>query len=123
MVLPRLQKLGPQALAVLRAQGKDPTSGGEAGRKRGQANARRARERAEWQAVHGDGAAERAIFRKEILPRLSGIPVRQIARAAGISLRYASMIRRGLHIPHPLHYAALERLSARESTAEPKPSQ
>jgi len=30
-----------------------------------------------------------------------------IVKAAGFSRHYASLVRRGLHVPHPVHYEAL----------------
>jgi hypothetical protein len=51
--------------------------------------------------------AEKGRFVREILPGLSAIPVRRIARQAGISLRHASLVRDGLAVPHPLHKDAL----------------
>jgi hypothetical protein len=41
------------------------------------------------------------------LPGLLHVPIRQIAKTAGISLRYASLIRRGQRVPHPRHWDAL----------------
>jgi len=48
------------------------------------------------------------VFRREILPRLHGLPLGLIARAIGVSEGYASFIRRGLRIPHPRHWDALK---------------
>lgn len=100
---------GPAALAKLRSEGNDPSHGGEVGDKRGHSNAKRAAERAGWEAGHAGGAAERERLEQEVLPTLAEVPLSRIVEATGISLRYASIIRRGLYIPHPLHYDALER--------------
>ena len=49
---------------------------------------------------------ERAHYVREILG-LSPVSVRRIARGRGISLRYSSLARRGLAVPHPMHNVAL----------------
>ena len=86
--------------------------GGDAAKKRGQSNARRARERQEWERKNDgvDVEAEKQRFASEILPRLKDVPVRRIVKTTGLSIRYASMIRRGLYTPHPMHYQKLEEL-------------
>lgn len=38
---------------------------------------------------------------------LQGVPLSAMMRATGLSLRYCSLIRRGLAVPHPRHWAAL----------------
>jgi hypothetical protein len=85
------------------AQGHDPAHGGKAKDKRAASQSKRARERAEWEAVHGDGRTEREHFIREIQPKLAGIPLRRIANTTGFSLRYASLVRDGEYVPHPVH--------------------
>jgi hypothetical protein len=84
--------------------------------KRKQSIADQAAERAAWEAAHRQVnlAAECARFRVEIQPRLdeTPLPVRAIADALGVNTAYASQIRRGVVVPHPMYYAALERLVA-----------
>jgi len=94
-------------LAALRASGDDPAHGGEAGQKRGASNRKRYAERAAWEAKHGDGQEERARFIREIQPKLADVPVERIAAATELTLPYASLIRRGRYVPHPMHCAAL----------------
>lgn len=101
---------GPEALAKHRAQGNDPAHGGKAKDRRAASQSKRARERAEWEAIHGDGQAEREHFIREIQPNLARIPLRQISGATGLSLRYASLIRSGKFVPHPTHYEKLIQL-------------
>jgi hypothetical protein len=112
VVLSRLADAGAKSFAKLHASGKDPSHGGEAARKRGRTNARRAREREEWIRLNSnvDVEAEKQRFDSEILPRLKNVPVRKIVKTTGLSIRYASMIRRGLYTPHPMHYQKLEEL-------------
>ncbi len=101
---------GPATLAKRREDGTDPAHGGEAGVKRGRSNAARAVERAKWEAEHGNGIEERQRFVNEIVSKLADVPLAAIQKAIGCSPRYASLIRRGLYIPHPMHYAALRQL-------------
>jgi len=112
VVLSRLADAGAKSFAKLHASGKDPSHGGEAARKRGQSNARRAQERREWERMNTDVEVEieKQYFVNDLLPKLRDIPVRRIVNATGLSIRYASMIRRGLYTPHPMHYQKLEEL-------------
>ena len=100
---------GPKALAELRAGGMDPAHGGEAGRKRGQRNAEHARAIEEWKGEPGNGVGD-SDFTRDILPRLQGVPLNALVQATGLSLRYCSLIRQGLKVPHPRHREALARL-------------
>jgi hypothetical protein len=93
-----------------RVNGADPSHGGEAAQKRGQSNARRAQDRAEWKKLGLDIVAERARFADDIGPKLTGLTVRQITEATGLSLRYALLIRDGRYVPHPVHYETLAAL-------------
>ncbi|MDP9363102.1 MAG: hypothetical protein M3Q10_02520 [Chloroflexota bacterium] len=103
---------GPKALAELRAGGADPAHGGEAGRKRGQRNAEHVRAIAEWESSR-DGSEAEIDFTRDVLPRLQGVQLSALMQATGLSVRYCSLIRRGLKVPHPRHWAALARLSGR----------
>ncbi len=120
IVVPKFAEAGPKNLAMLRAIGKDPSHGGEAAKKRGQSNARRAHERKQWEKDHPDInlEKERERFKKEILPYLAYIPLSRIIGATGLSKRYASMIRRDLYTPHPIHYQKLEELILLYNEAE-----
>jgi hypothetical protein len=66
--------------------------------------------RAETQAAEWDQAnpvpANPAVFQREILPLLQGVPLRRLVKATGLSLRYCSLIRRGEKVPHPRHWEA-----------------
>jgi hypothetical protein len=50
-------------------------------------------------------------YRREILPRLSKLTVKKIRLAIGVSHPYATLIKRGLKIPHPRHWLALAELA------------
>lgn len=107
---------GLEALADLRSKGVDPAHGKEAGRKRGARNAQRAREANQWNRAHR-GTVSPADFVRDIQPRLQAIPLSAISKATGLSRGYASMIRRGLYVPHPRHWAAFRRIG--EATNRP----
>jgi len=107
---PGFTRKGTAALETLRASGRDPAHGGEAAQKRGRSNARRAQDRAEWEALGLDIDSEKARFVEEIQPKLARLTVKQIENATGLSLRYALLIRDGRYVPHPVHYEALAAL-------------
>ncbi len=100
---------GPAALAAMRASGRDPAHGGEAGLMRGTRNAAHVRENAAWEATT-DGRPDPEEFRERLLPAIQRVPLSAIMEATGLSLRYCSVIRRGLQTPHPRHWDALARL-------------
>jgi CRISPR-associated endonuclease Cas1 len=100
---------GLAALERLKLEGRDPTHGGPAARKRGQAIADRKREIAEWEARYGQ-LVELTAFKREILPLIQEVPLSRLARATGLSLRYVSQIRRGERVPHPKHWSSFRNL-------------
>jgi hypothetical protein len=51
-----------------------------------------------------------AIFEKEIKPKLGSVSLLKTMRATGLSRTYYGMIRRGVRVPHPLHWEALGEL-------------
>ncbi len=108
--IPRFALAGQSALARQREAGDDPAHGGAAKGKRVASKERRARERADWEAVHGDGKTERERFVRGIQPRLAGIPLSRIVAATGFSVRYASLIRSGEYVTHPVNQAAIREL-------------
>lgn len=100
---------GPEALAELRAAGADSAYGGNAGRKRRRRNAELVRAIAEWERSGGGSGAE-IDFARDVLPRLQGAPLSELMQATELSVRFCSLIRRGLKVPHPRQWAALARL-------------
>ena len=72
-------------------------------------NARRAAERAEWEKLGLDVEAEKDRFVREIHPGLQAFSILEIVKATGFSPRYASLVKRGLYVPHPVHNEALAR--------------
>jgi hypothetical protein len=107
---PGFTRTGTVALEALRASGRDPAHGGEAAQKRGQSNARRARDRAKWEKLGLDIDSEKARFVAEIQPKLAGLTVRQIENATGLSPPYVLLIRDGGYVPHAVYYGALAAL-------------
>jgi CRISPR-associated endonuclease Cas1 len=53
-------------------------------------------------------------YREKIHPRLTGVTVRTLASALGISMPYASSIRSGKRSPHPRHWQTLAQLAGIE---------
>lgn len=96
----------------LRSKNRDPAHGRDAAKKRSETNRRQFKERKVWEDTHSPAEMKREQerFRKEILPTLALTPVSQISRASRLSLLYASIIRRGEVIPHPVHYGTLAAL-------------
>lgn len=121
-VLSSFTAAGPAALAGRRTEGRDPSHGGEAARRRGQSIAHRNQEWVAWEAVHGKPDPER--FQQNILPGLVGVPLSRMMQATGLSLRYCSLIRRGAYVPNGRHWDALRALASdddQQPTAEGSP--
>jgi len=51
-------------------------------------------------------------FRRDILPKLQGVPVRAIAEAMGGTISHGSKVRCGHTVPHKRHSIALKALSS-----------
>lgn len=67
------------------------------------------REKAEWERLHTSQDLQ-LDFLQDIQPALQCLPLSKIMDAMGLSLRYSSLIRRGLKIPHRRHWAKLAQL-------------
>jgi hypothetical protein len=50
-------------------------------------------------------------YKREILPRLTNLTVKAIRLTLGVSQPYATLIKRGLKIPHPRHWMPLAELA------------
>ena len=101
----RIVRAGLRVFETRKETGADPSHGGEAARRRGEKMGQGMDEIRAWEAQHPRPDPE--VFRREILPLLRTVPIRRIAHEAGISLRYASLIRRGEYVPHPRWWEAL----------------
>jgi hypothetical protein len=87
-------------------RGSDPTHGSTAAAARAKTNIERKRRAREWDETHGK-LVDMSAFQREILSVIQGVPLSQLQRATGLSLRYVSLIRRGERTPHPRHWQAL----------------
>jgi hypothetical protein len=85
---------GLKAIEQKRAAGNDPTHGATAAVRRADANVTRKREAREWDEQHGK-LVDVSAFQRDILPLIQNVPLSQLQRATGLSLRYVSLIRRG----------------------------
>jgi hypothetical protein len=97
---PRLARL-----ATLRAEGRDPAHGGEAGRSRGSKNASHIDKAATWEQDNPRPDPEG--FRRGILPGLRHCSPQAMADATGLSRPYCSLILAGQRVPHPRHWETL----------------
>ena len=63
-----------------------------------------------WDRHHGP--ADQQAYKREILPRLANVTLRQLGAATGLSKTTCSQIRRGLKVPHPRHWEGLRSVAA-----------
>lgn len=100
-----------KTLADQAAEGNDPRASDRAGRKRGDANADQHRRNREWmRGAESAAGHDQAWLLREVMPRLDGYSLSQIAKATGLSLAACSRIRAGTRVPHPRHWEALSEL-------------
>lgn len=98
---------GVRALTDLRAKGIEPVDDGARARM-GARQQERQREENEWNAAHPK-RAEPEVFRREVLPGLQGVPLRELARRTGLSVSNCARIRRGEAVPHERWWGVLDR--------------
>jgi hypothetical protein len=102
------------AMAVARAEGRDPSQTVEARAKRRESLvAAKAAER-EWEAGGGCPAITEQQLYEQVLPALNDVPLSKIERATGLANSSCSRIRRGNMTPHPRHWDALAALATAE---------
>lgn len=106
---------GPAALSRLMREGRDPTHGGAAARHRAESLARRRQKAAEWERTNR--RPDPAEFTQTILPGLQDVPLSRMVEVTGLTVRYCSLIRRGLYVPHPRHWEALKSVAALEENS------
>jgi hypothetical protein len=102
-----------ETLARLRADGRDPSHGGEVGRKRGATNARHYREAQAFERKAGDAMPYLETWSRDIFPRLAAVSVRSTAKATNLSTGYCSSIKKGLRVPHAVHWQKFGELVGR----------
>jgi CRISPR-associated endonuclease Cas1 len=107
---PAFRAGGPAKIAAMRAAGHDPTTTPAAQRRRANTASKQRKAAAAWR---DDGSLDRVDFRRDILPRLEGLPVRAIAEAMGASISHGSKVRAGVLVPHRRHWRALQQLSGK----------
>jgi CRISPR-associated endonuclease Cas1 len=99
------------AIAIARAEGRDPSQTVEARAKRRESLvAAKAAER-EWEAGGGHPAITEQQLYQQVLPALKDVPLSKIERATGLANSSCSRIRSGRMTPHPRHWDALARLT------------
>src|SRR5262249_60156293 len=116
---PHARHAGRARCAAPRRPGPPPPgSAGRAPSKRRQAIADKVCDRIAWETAHPEVilTAERRRYAAEILPRLQerNPSLRALTEGLSVSPAYASKIRRGDAIPHPMYYARLVELLAAE---------
>jgi len=83
----------------------------EAQARRAETQRRQHTARRAWRPSDLPGWLNEEIYRKNIQPRLVGVPVSTISRALGVSEPYAADIRAGRRMPHPRHWLSLASLA------------
>jgi len=106
-VISGFRAAGPAKIAAMRAAGHYPTTTPEAQRRRANTASKQRKAASAWR---DDGSLDRVDFRRDILPKLQGLPVRVIAEAMGASISHGSKVRSGLLVPHRRHWGALRKL-------------
>jgi len=64
-----------------------------------------------WNASDLPGWLDEETYKREILPRLTKLTVKAIRLRLDVSHPYATLIKRGLKIPHPRHWMPLTELA------------
>jgi CRISPR-associated endonuclease Cas1 len=105
------REAGIRGLAKARVERRDTSASGSGRWKMGATNAVRRKAEIEWDKGH-QIRLEPEVFLTEILPAIREVPLSQLMAATGLSLRYCSLIRRGLDVPHPRHWEALRRVGS-----------
>lgn len=72
--------------------------------------------RKEWSPTNQPGWLTQAVYETEIQPKLISASLSQLASAIGVSIQYASDIRKGTRRPHPRHWLALANLVSVQSS-------
>jgi hypothetical protein len=107
-VIPGFRAAGPAKIAAMRAAGNDPTTTREAQRRRAATASKQHKAVIAWR---DDGSLDRVDFRRDILLKLQGQPVRVIAEAMGSSISHGSKVRCGRLVPHKRHWKALANIA------------
>jgi hypothetical protein len=63
-----------------------------------------------WLPSSLPGWLTQSVYRETILPRLAEITVPALAKTMNVTEPYAAEVRKGRHVPHPMHWQALAQL-------------
>jgi CRISPR-associated endonuclease Cas1 len=96
---------GAARLRQLRAAGFEPMNS-DAKDRIARSQRERQREENEWNADHPEPRDPDG-FRRDVLPAIQGVPLRELARRTGLSVPYCGRIRRGVEVPHPRWWGML----------------
>jgi hypothetical protein len=99
-----------KVLAAQTAAGNDPRRSADVNRARGEAISDGHRRNRGWAREH-TGQRDEAWFKREIVPKLDAFSLKEIGKAAGLSLAACSRIRAGAKVPHRRHWEALRELA------------
>ncbi len=66
--------------------------------------------RREWVPASLPPWLTQSSYREIILPRLAEITIRSLARTMNVTEPYAAEVRKGKHVPHPMHWQSLAKL-------------
>jgi CRISPR-associated endonuclease Cas1 len=94
--------------------GRIATHTAEAEAKRAATQAKQAEALKRWDPKDLPKWLDEDAYRKVILPRLSGFTVKAIRSKLAVSHPYATLIKRGVSIPHPRHWKPLAELTKNE---------
>lgn len=91
-----------------RAAGTDPAQSPAARARITRTKRTREAQRRRWEAQHPD-LPDASVFMTTILPTIRGLPLGVLAKSTGLTRAYLSRVRRGLRVPHPMHWEAMAR--------------
>jgi CRISPR-associated endonuclease Cas1 len=106
------QRFGALALERVRqgrSVGADPTKSAAALVSVGRTQSANRAAEVEWDRTHAD-KPDPATFATNVLPLLASVSAHALSRATGLSVGYCSQIKKRQVVPHPRHWAALQKL-------------
>jgi CRISPR-associated endonuclease Cas1 len=97
--------------AELRLRSRDPAASDTAKAKLHDSLRRRRAEESAWDRDNPQ-VSDPTVFRRDVLPLIRGVPVRQLAAMTGLSVGYCALVRRGLRTPHARWWETLRIVGA-----------
>jgi hypothetical protein len=91
--------------------GRIATHSASAEARRSATQTKQAQALSKWNPSDLPGWLDEDTYRRDILPLLSKFTVKSICLTLGVSHPYATLIRRGMTIPHPRHWLPLADLA------------